>query len=353
MYELKNVNNSLNSSELLYQEIFELFNRHIILPKHLIVLLVLWCIATHGKSYTKYAAILLVTSATKGSGKSTVLEIVSEIVSKAHFTSSISSAGIFRVMSEGACLILDEVDTYFDSKSEMTGIINNLYMDNGAGVTRCNADEGYRPESYSQFGFTAIGMIGLPSAATIIDRSIHIPLKKKKATEEVAKFRGKSELTSSIKMRVSRWMRDHETELKGMDYPRLGSGDDRYDDKYEFPLAIAQLISPEVYEGAKRAALMHFDSVANEEDIRLVLLGDIRTAFCIKNSDKMGTGNLVSTLDALNDEQYAYGGKTTPRKIASVLRSFGISPVTIRDGSKTFKGYRREDFEDAFDRYLN
>jgi hypothetical protein len=43
----------------------------------------------------------------------------------------------------------------------------------------------------------------------------------------------------------------------------------------------------------------------------------------------------------------------TARQLASILKPFGAKPGTIRDGSQTWKGYKKEDLGDAFSRYLS
>jgi hypothetical protein len=39
-------------------------------------------------------------------------------------------------------------------------------------------------------------------------------------------------------------------------------------------------------------------------------------------------------------------------KMAAILKHYEIAPHAIRDGEKVFKGYERDDFKDAWNRYL-
>ena len=59
----------------------------------------------------------------------------------------------------------------------------------------------------------------------------------------------------------------------------------------------------------------------------------------------------------MQDETLPWGRFTNGRplsliKLASLLKPFGIQPGTRRDGPSTFKGYLKEDFADAWARYL-
>jgi hypothetical protein len=46
------------------------------------------------------------------------------------------------------------------------------------------------------------------------------------------------------------------------------------------------------------------------------------------------------------------GGGIKPAQVAKLLRPFEITPLSIRDGAKTAKGYERDWFGDAWSRYL-
>lgn len=52
-------------------------------------------------------------------------------------------------------------------------------------------------------------------------------------------------------------------------------------------------------------------------------------------------------------QEWNHGKSLSANGLARLLRDFGIRPKTIRIGDHTAKGYRLEDFEDAFSRYLS
>ena len=312
--------------EKLYQEIKDLFDQSLILPRGASTMLTLWCLATHGRDEVLFAAILLVSSPVKGCGKSTALEIVASLVYKTHFTGSITTAGIFRLLSEEkGTMILDEADTYFAGNNEMAGILNNIYKNNGAGVTRCDTSNGFTPVVFDAFGFVAIGMIGLPPD-TVMSRSVPIRLKKKSASEEVKRFSGSNEHTDRLRDQCSEWMADQLEVLAGMEYPRLKSGQDRYDDNVEYLLAIAQLIGLEVYESAKLAALEIMD-IVEDQDFGLVLLRDLREIFSQSDRVSFKTSSVLDKLKGLDESpwgEYLRGKPISARGLSDLLRPFDI-----------------------------
>jgi putative DNA primase/helicase len=73
-------------------------------------------------------------------------------------------------------------------------------------------------------------------------------------------------------------------------------------------------------------------------------------------TDRLLSGEIV---DALTEHEhrpwpeFKAGKPITPRQIARLLEGFGISPCNLKVGGQVRKGYKREDFRDAFDRYLS
>jgi hypothetical protein len=83
------------------------------------------------------------------------------------------------------------------------------------------------------------------------------------------------------------------------------------------------------------------------------LLRDIRGAFTERSLDRLPSADLVNALNALEESPWG-DWPMTPRKLATMLKPFGIGSVRIRlpDGT-TPKGYRLEQFRDAWIRYVD
>jgi transposase InsO family protein len=86
------------------------------------------------------------------------------------------------------------------------------------------------------------------------------------------------------------------------------------------------------------------------------LLASIQDAFDTKRSATLATATLLEALAEDEEAPWAAwnrGKPMTAHQLAKRLSEFGIKPTTIRIGLRTPKGYRREQFEEAFRRYLS
>ena len=89
-----------------------------------------------------------------------------------------------------------------------------------------------------------------------------------------------------------------------------------------------------------------------DERLGVRLLADMRTV--LGNEDQMATSVILNKLHTLDESPWAdiRGKPLNDRGLAARLRPYGIKSHTIRIGSTTPKGYRREDFLGAWKRYL-
>jgi hypothetical protein len=68
-----------------------------------------------------------------------------------------------------------------------------------------------------------------------------------------------------------------------------------------------------------------------------------------------GNGRLVKWLGAMEERpwpEYSRGKPITARQVAAALRRFEIKPALVRAGAEVARGYAKDDFADAFARYL-
>ncbi len=129
---------------------------------------------------------------------------------------------------------------------------------------------------------------------------------------------------------------------------------DRAADCWEPLVAIADRAGGEWPERARRAALELSGRAAGADDSKRVrLLADIRAAFGERKN--LATKALIDELAEGEEAPWATwhkGQRISPRALAGLLEPFGIRSTTVRIGEGVAKGYRREDFEDAWTRYL-
>jgi hypothetical protein len=120
-------------------------------------------------------------------------------------------------------------------------------------------------------------------------------------------------------------------------------------------LAIADEIGgdwPARARAASRALGTGGDQHDDAPDL-VMLLGDIREAF--GEHQTIFTETLLRKLNAI--EEHPWGARRRgegldPRGLSRMLRPFGIKSRTIGSGKDSAKGYRFDDFIDAFDRHL-
>jgi hypothetical protein len=191
---------------------------------------------------------------------------------------------------------------------------------------------------------------------TLEDRSIIIALQRRRQDEQVAQLDAdaKSEL-KKLASKLARWSADNVETLRNASLIEVSGLSDRASDNWQPLLAIAALAGPAELERAKAAALTLLKASLEVDEDRLpLLLHDIRDA--IGTADKIASEDLVQKLASLEGRPWAEWTGRQPlskHQLASLLRPLRIQPMTIRvSHTKTPKGYKREQFHDAFARYL-
>ena len=123
--------------------------------------------------------------------------------------------------------------------------------------------------------------------------------------------------------------------------------------------AIADMIGSDWPEHIRDAAAAL--APRESESIGPMLLADIKAAFEEKNDpDRLASVEICTALTAMESRPWAEWKASkgaspkplTPNQLARLLKPFGIAPTgTIRVEDRTFKGYYRHQFIEAWDRY--
>jgi len=344
---------------MLFNELTKTFKQYLALQPYQAETLALWSIFSHCFDASNIAPKLLIHSPEKRCGKSTLLEVLSELVWQPLLASNITSAVIFRIIeSQGCTLMIDEADTFIKNNAEMTGIINSGHRKKTAIVWRCNGDD-HTPKSFSSWAPTVIAMIGEPQD-TIVDRSIKITMRRKRTDEEIARFihhKAEAKL-KELAQKSARWCKDHFDDLCSAD-PQIPAGlHDRASDNWRPLFAIADLIDPECSELSRVAAIEL--SQQKEEDntasVSTLLLTHIQEILETETEDKIRTKDLMIALLGLEDGPWLdwnHGRGISFHQVARFLKPFGISPKQLRFKHGTARGYEQSQFKDAFARYLS
>ncbi len=213
------------------------------------------------------------------------------------------------------------------------------------------------PRKFSVWGAAAIAKIGrLPD--TLEDRSIVVPMRRRRTGENVASLRldRLDAEAAPLRRKLWRWAKDNIDLLRGMD-PAIPSGlDDRAADNWRALLAIADAAGGTWPDHARQAAI-ELSRVRGEDDqtLGVQLLADLRALFVERKADKLPTEEIIAALVKLEERPwvaYSRGKSITPRGVSRLLAPFHARSANVRRSGHVVKGYALADLQDAFDRYL-
>ena len=302
------------------------------------------------------APILAFTSPEKRCGKTSALGVLNELVARPLSTSNITAPALFRTIEKWSpTLIIDEADTYIGESDELRGVINSGHTRSSAFVIRTVGDE-HEPRRFSTWGAKAVALIGgLPD--TLADRSIAIELRRKLPSERVQKLRhARGRVLEDLARKLVRWTTDNREQVRAARPALPETLHDRAGDNWEPLLAIADVAGGAWPTYARRAAEALSGGSPEGESLKVELLRDIQAAFTHKATDRLRSEDLVELLVSDKERpwaEYRNGKPLTQRQLARLLSTFQITSNTVRfDNVTTAKGYRLEQFEDAFARYI-
>jgi Protein of unknown function (DUF3631)/RepB DNA-primase from phage plasmid len=334
------------------------FKRYVVLPEHADTALALWTLNTWTFESFDIAPYLSITSPTRRCGKTVLMTMLYWLCRRGKKSDSMSKPAIYRsVDSERPTLVLDEVGWVLDPKDERQGILCGGFERNGF-VEVCEGEgTSITTRLFSTFCPKAFGLIG-QLTATLTDRSIVIPMRRKMPTEKAERLRRRdTEEHGQLRQQCLRWGTDNAEALAQLAPPALPTLNDRANDLWEPLLAIADRAGSVWSERARTAALALSGGGAVGDDTQGVeLLADIKRAFDASGLAEIPTKALITAL-CMDTERpwaaYSRGEQITDRQLAKLLRPFGITSGTVHPpGAPDAKGYRRADFEDAWARYL-
>jgi hypothetical protein len=320
----------------------------------------LWVAHTHAFDAADASPYLAVTSAEKRSGKSRLFEVLELLVANPWRVITPTEAVLFRkVDKDRPTLLLDETDAIFGKKNgenyEGLRALLNAGNRQGTSVPRCVGTS--QLVSFSVFCPKAIAGIGeLPD--TIADRSIPIRLKRKARSEKAERFRQRDAKYAAERLYIdsTAWA-EHAVPTLAEARPELPAElDDRAQDAWEPLLAIADLTGSNWPDRARAAAMELANGGDHEDESRGVrLLADIRAVFDERDADRLASAVLADALHEIEEAPWGewYGKAITQNAIARLLKPYGVQPRKLRIGEETARGYGREQFADAWERYLS
>ncbi len=322
----------------------------------------LWVIHTHAVEAFESTPRLALLSPEKGSGKTRTLEVLALIVPTPLHAVNISAAALFRLVADKQpTLLLDEADSYLGNviakqHEDLRGLINAGHR-RGATVYRGEvAGRTVKVVEFPAFAACALAGIGdLPD--TILDRSIIIAMKRRAPDEQIEPFRERLVRADAheLRDRIADWAAEHLETLRDA-WPDMPDGiADRAADVWEGLIGIGDLAGGDWPERARAAATTINNSrLDRDPSLGVQLLGDCRRIFTAEDAERFSTERLLQGLIDLDESPWAdlRGKPLDARGLARRLRKYDVRPGDHRFDDGTRKGYLREDFHDAWRRYL-
>ena len=198
--------------KILFRALSECVRRYVILTEPQATAVTLWVVYSWLHEHERFAThspILLVRSAEKDSGKTTLLGIITFLTRRALNSVEISGAALFRSIAKWQpTFVIDEGDDVLTDNADLRSVLNSGWT-RGQTVIRCHHDT-HEPESFSTFAPKVLGMKGDKLPDTTLSRSLAIDMKPKLAGEWIADFDHlDNETFARLRRQVLRWATDN------------------------------------------------------------------------------------------------------------------------------------------------
>jgi putative DNA primase/helicase len=307
---------------------------------------------------TTHSTFLVPMSEDEASGKTTLISLLGYMVKKPFSTVEPTGATIYRTIdAHQPTFIVDEAGNLFARKSDVWAIINASWT-RGYRITR----GGYDFDPYCPKIIGAKGRSKTKLPIDFLSRCLVIVLFPAKPGEIPEKFRNcdDDELVE-LRRKAARWANDNgETVAKIK--PTFPPGfNNRLEDNWELLLAIAEhagddwakqardaaiLISRGAYEPSWGVRLLAgMDAIFQQQ----LVTGKVEDKVAI-TSGALGQRLLADPLSPWHD----YKGGITQRKIAALLKAYGIKPSNVHPTGRselTLRGYMWTECREMLARY--
>lgn len=313
----------------------------------------LWAAFTWVHDAFQIAPLAVVTAPEKRCGKSEFRRLLAKFVNRPLEADGMSASVLFRGFNLWKpTLLVDEYDTFVKDDEDLRGIFNAGHQRGGC-IWRC-VGEDHEPARFDVFGPKLLAGIGsLPG--TMMDRAIIFELRRKLAHEPVERLRyADASAFDTLRRKLARFAQDHIDTLQTARPDMPEALNDRAQDNWEPLLAIADLAGGTWPELARAAALALSADKESTSSMATELLSDIREVFTETGMDKLFSFQLVGGLckDDRRWTTHNRGGNISVVQVARILNTFNITPKSMRIGHDNAKGYAKEQFVDAWARYL-
>lgn len=333
--------------------------------EHEYLVVALWAIHTHVFSKFMVTPRLTLRSPAPGCGKTQLIDVLMYLAARAHKSDAITASALYRLIdSRHPTVLIDEADNLdIQRDHRLHAVFNSGYRYGGqVSITERRTGQ-YRLTEFSTF---APVLMALPDASgglprTLDSRCITLMMKRSSGRRELKRMnpRQPDAALFAAYEQILLWRKDVVLDLD----PTMPEGiSNRLADNWRPLLSIADNLG---WGTQAREALVEFAQAYEDADVGVRLLEDIRKVF--GTADRMSSQTLLESMFALDDSNWdefrGTRGDQSPHKLkagemALLLRNFDIRsrtlwPLKRTSTSRSYKGYLRQHFEEAWEKYCS
>jgi hypothetical protein len=302
-------------------------------------LLTLWALATYSHKIVGVSPRLAIVAPTKGSGKTTVMEVLSTLVTNPSPMGVTPTAPVIKLMAaEGMVMFLDEVDTLTKGAAggDIAAVLNSGYKAGGA-VMRVGRTKGGqfldKTSTFAPVCFAGIAHEGsLPLPAATMDRAITVRIAKARPGELTTRFRvdvmRDDDESVSLRDWAQSWTNANRRQIRDArpEMPEMSSS--RAEQIWEPLFIVAGILGPEWIERARQAAAVIDGETEQTADPNILFVSDLRAAL---DAWKGTDGNRIQVADLhmlwLRLDERKHAEALDLNRFSRKLAAFGIKSV--------------------------
>lgn len=332
---------------------------------HQALVVALWIVGTWVYKWFDAYPYLVITAATKRSGKTRLAELIGFAGWHAKPFAAMTPATMFRAIGAGATILFDEAESLSSESAGVMRSVLNVGYRRGQTIPRIEKGEVKEFEVYCPKAFVLIGDV----YDTLKDRSIVIELARGVPAKTFVWADAESDgraLGAEI-----------EQETKNLDVPAADLIDFLSGREAEIwaPLfALCKLLCPSRLDDLTRAAadfaalktadtkrytsLKNADDAAADDTYARQALADLTAILSRGSAVAVSTDHAVTAMKQIATAPWRTyrGGGLTPILLANLLSRFGVTPKNCRFGKRADntvkRGYRRDDVRKALAHHL-
>jgi hypothetical protein len=355
----------------LLDDVEAFLRRFLVMSDDAFAIVAVWVAHVFAFAAFEFTPYLSITSATKRSGKSRLLELLEVIFGplRSVSTANISAASLFRLIdaNHGLAVLFDEIDRIPKEKAEeFYGLINSGWRLGGK-AHRQTGQKMEHLQAFSTFSPKVLAGIGQPLPDSTADRCLPIRMERKLKSETVERLRLRRATAEAAPLREAFMEWANKATLARLQHAEpafpTSMTNDRLMDVSEPLFAICDMAGSD-WPARIRQAVVDTEATAEqieEEELGILALRHVAETFAEQQVEKLFTHDLLAYMVRRDDAPWAEwwgdkvdAGKTAApaQRLGKLLKRFGIHPKQVRIGADTKKGYDLGPILGAAERYL-